>query len=90
MNHVPTSIGRRAASLAICPSQARRLEMQTRCATTRVKPQSAAAQVWLMEAIRAVLSAWSRKRILRAGELSEHLLRDIGLCDGSGRDGRRA
>ena len=42
------------------------------------------AKAWLMDAIRVVLTRRHRAPILKPGDLSDHLLQDIGLSDGPG------
>jgi hypothetical protein len=50
---------------------------------------SASAEGWLMYLIRVASERLARPRLLYPGELSPHLLRDIGLVDDPSRLRRR-
>jgi uncharacterized protein YjiS (DUF1127 family) len=65
-------------------------DMRNQCSAARTGASADTAQAWLMDIVRAVLTFRRRVRIVRPDELSEHLLRDIGLSDGSGCPRRRA
>jgi hypothetical protein len=65
-------------------------DMQDQCTAIRSKPSPVVTKASLMDRIRVVATLRRRFPLLRPGDLSDHLLRDIGLDDTAGNPRRHA
>jgi uncharacterized protein YjiS (DUF1127 family) len=57
-------------------------QMRNQCPATRPDRPTVVVKAWLMDALQTILAWRRRATILQPGDLSAHLLQDIGLSDG--------